>query len=185
MVRPLLNLLGPGACFESASLRGRSPHLLFTILRPRATGLLDKDDPGDFQDVVAIEYLIVGTTARSDGWSRGLWTMEVPDHALHRIFHREPRADLTQILLDGHRNALALRVEQVRPYAKQVFWLKAGNGVFAALLWDNGSGQLYLRPETWIADDGLYSNRTVLAPDAEPGERMGDRLLMPSALRPE
>ena len=71
------------------------------------------------------------------------------------------------------------------PTTKQVFWLKAGNGVFAALLWDNGSGQLYLRPETWIADDGLYSNRTVLAPDAEPGERMGDRLLMPSALRPE
>ena len=53
------------------------------------------------------------------------------------------------------------------------------------MLWDNGAGQLYLRPETWVADDGLNPGRVVLVPDAEPGERLGDRLLRPSALRGE
>ena len=47
----------------------------------------------------------------------------------------------------------------------------------------DGTLQLYLRPETWLSDDALYPGRIVLAPDAEPGERLGDRLLMPSALR--
>jgi hypothetical protein len=183
MVRAARNLLGPAAHLEGASLKGRSPHLLFTVLRPRDSGLIDRVDPSDDQLVVAVEYLVVGTSPRSSGWSSGLWTMEVPDHALHRVYQRDPRADLTATLLDGHRNALALRVEQLRPYSKRVFWLRAGPGGFTALLWDTGTGQLYLRPETWVADDGLYPGRDVLRPDAEPGERLGNRLLRPSALR--
>jgi hypothetical protein len=94
-----------------------------------------------------------------------------------------PRADLIATLLDAHRNALALRVERLRPYSKRVFWLRAGGGAFTALLWDNGAGPLYVRPETWLHLDGLNPGRVVLTPDAEPGERLGGRLLRPSALR--
>jgi hypothetical protein len=186
MVRAAGNLLGPAAHLEAASLKGKAPHLLYTVLRPRDSGLIDRVDPSDDQLVVAVEYLVVGVSARSDGWAKGLWTMEIPDHALHRIYQREPRADLTQVLLDGHRNALLLRVEQLRPYnsacGHQGFLLKAGPGALVTLLWHNGAGQHYLRPETWLSDDALAPGRVVLAPDGEPGERMAHRLLRPSAL---
>jgi hypothetical protein len=116
MIRAARNLLGPAAHLEAASLKGKSPHLLLTVLRPRESGLIDRVDPSDDQLVVAVEYLIVGVSARSGGWASGLWSMEIPDHALGRILQREPRADPTTVLLDAHRNALALRVEQLRPY---------------------------------------------------------------------
>jgi hypothetical protein len=49
-------------------------------------------------------------------------------------------------------------------------------------MWHGGTS-FYMRPETWISADALDPRRVVLTPDAEPGERMGERLLRPSALR--
>ena len=102
---------------------------------------------------------------RTRGWESGLWSAEIPDHALGRLLQRDPVADLTACLLDLHRNALAMRIAQLGPYntfrEHRAFLLKAGSGAAATRLWasDEGADRVYLRVETWLSWDAIFRAR--------------------------
>jgi hypothetical protein len=189
---------GAGATLEGLRLDGDSPLAVWSILKPREAVTVDADpESGLAQNCVTVNYVVAGVLPdrrgdRHYGLCEGLWTLEVPDHALGRCMARSglmPDA----IIAAAHHNILRLRRTVVIPDNRldqdRRFLVKAGPGGFVCHLQSGPDLSLGMQPEvharsdTWLAADQLHDDQILLVDDGQPGARLGDGWLVPAALR--
>lgn len=135
-------------------------HLVWAHLRPSTAVIQHHEDrarlPGEAQDAVVVDFLLAGG---ADVLQAGLWTLEVPDHALQRLAQRCPGIDLRFALLDAHYNFLLAGPEVLRQDVQH--HLPAGSGVFLGdVIYGKDAGNhayqvIYFRPRTAFHHDML------------------------------
>jgi hypothetical protein len=188
--------LGSGPVLEGLRLDGDAPLALWSILKPRDSVTVGAPpETGLAQGCVTVNYVLAGVlpqwegdqvTGVMAGITEGLWTLEVPDHALGRAMTRSgflPDA----IIREAHHNLLRLRASQLPPLPQ--FLVKAGPGGFVcelALGADQSAAfalSAHVRAATWISDDMVHPGQLLLLDDAMPGGRLQDWFLLPFPLR--
>jgi hypothetical protein len=184
-----------GAVLEGVRLDGRFPIAVWSLLQPRGPVTVEPTDPSDGQNCIAVNYVLCGRLTDTElRVADGIWGLEVPDHALGRLLHRQPDAGLDTVLRAAHHAALRLRIEAVIPEGEfepeRQFLLPAGPGAFVCQLRfgpDRSDGHrpgLHVLARTWLSDDQLRPDQTPLRPDdGAPGDRLGDGWLLPAPLR--
>jgi hypothetical protein len=72
---------------EGVRLDGTAPLAVWSVLNPRKAVTVNTDDPALQQNCVVVEYLLAGPlpAGMPTNACTGLWTLEVPDHALGRL----------------------------------------------------------------------------------------------------
>jgi hypothetical protein len=181
-------LLSRHAALCDLNLEPPAPLALWAALKPRGAVLLNSEDPGQQQDCIAVNYLMVGAVKgpNSAGWADGLWTLEVSDHALHQLIIRAPGVRVAETLLLAHQAALMLPVSQfIQEYVDPVM-LRAPLGVFICE-WLGGHDPsidgtaIHLRARTWLHSDQLRDDQQPFH-DGAPGDRLGEGHLRPTPL---
>jgi hypothetical protein len=184
-----------GCSLDIRELKGRHPYAVFSRLKPREDIRVDAFFP---QNGIVVEYVVLGCLPRADGpegvYGYGLWTIEVPDHALGRLLHRDPRADVVACIMQAHKAALLIDVEAALPYVNEDrrFLLPAGRGAFIGELVGgpdvsaNHEIIIHVRAHTWVHESELHDDQrsTWFLPAGESGRRMCDSVLLPWPLRP-
>jgi hypothetical protein len=115
------------------------------------------------QDIVSVDSI----TLCEKGFSRGMWALAVPDHALGRAMQRSGLAP-AELVLAAHTNLLKLRITAVIPDGtlndKRKFWIRSGPGAFCCCM-GLITGRYDGRPEERV---GVYAHlvqqRNVTAP---------------------
>jgi hypothetical protein len=194
--------LGPGVTLESASLgKGNSSLAIWSILKPRdAVTVVAGDDRSErerwslAQDCVTVDYVLIGCVDSMILTGSGLWTLEVPDHALGRAVERSRFLHPGAIIREAHLNLLDLpatvlnRTNFTNNNSSGAY-IKAGPGCFAGhfRLGEDASIEnrlgAHVRVKTWLDADQLFERQIVLCEKAAPGKRLGDGWLRPSPLR--
>jgi hypothetical protein len=184
----LCTLFGPGAFNEGVSLQRGKSLAIWSILKPRnaVTSKPHEDAPPEVaaslaQDCVCVNYIVCGTPRVII--SDGLWTLEVPDHALGRAVERSGFLQPEQIIREAHMRLLSMPVER----ALDVHYIKAGPGCFAGKLTGTSKEvsygtSIHVRVNTWLSDDMMGDNQVPITEVGEPGKRLGDSVLLPRAL---
>lgn len=192
--------LGPGVTLEAKLLDVKAVRAVWSILKPRESVTCDipPDDQQReslFQDCVTVNYFIAGSMPGMIGVAEGLWTLEVPDHALGRAVERSRFLHPGAIIREAHLNLLDLpatvlpdRPNFTNRKAPGVY-VKAGPGCFVGHLLagsDRSIGDRYsahVRVRTWLSDDQLHADQIPLCEKAAAGERLGDCWLLPCPFR--
>jgi hypothetical protein len=146
-------------------------------------------DPGQTQPSVAVAYLVLGTEEMLT--ATGLWTLEVPDHALRRALERDRPGDVEGKIREAHAALLRASIDRRPPIGGEFLIPTSGPGVFVAewipgKLRSNGKHMVYARARTWLHDDQLSSSqaRQVLSSAASGEASLYDAgLLTPVVLR--
>jgi hypothetical protein len=146
-------------------------------------------DIGQTQPSVIVAYLVLGT----DGilTATGLWTLEVPDHALRRAIERDPRGDVRAKVQEAHGRLLQTSGDEPPTIGEEFLIPTSGPGVFVAewivgTLKHCGNVMLYARARTWLHDDQISDRQTQQVPPSAPsGKRtlLDIGILTPVALR--
>ena len=117
------------ASLERVDLDGRDPMALWAVLHPREAALVYRPDrpltPGERQPSIGMDLFNSG-----DGASTGLWSAEVPLHALGRVMQRDRRADPDKILLDLHHGLLRVQLAALTQNPEDDLLVRAGEGAF-------------------------------------------------------
>lgn len=185
---------GLGAVLEQAEIKKRNQdYALWSILKPRKGIIavdfqirLTKAEIGSLtQDCVSVNYSYVGVRDGLIYTGEGLWTLEVPDHALGRAVERSRLLTPETIIREAHRNVLGAPLKGARRNG----YIKAGAGCFAVELIGGkdvsagGALQFHIRANTWLADDMLGPDQIPIFGEGEAGNRMGELVLFPLSLR--
>jgi hypothetical protein len=185
----LTKAFGPGVVLEWAKLEKRGEAVaVWSILKPRESVTVEitrEVSAGEraslVQDCVSVNYVVAGTKRLLI--ADGLWTLEVPDHALGRAVERSRFLTPEAIIREAHLNLLNAPMEAAdRPTP----YIKAGPGCFVGGLHfgnDVTVGQsVHARVKTWLEESMLGPDQVPLRADGAPGKRMGDAFLMPRPL---
>jgi len=192
--------VGPGATFETTYLNGRLA--LFSILKPRSSVICETypdvsegERASLFQDCVTVNYFLVGKIPGALGdrieLAEGLWTLEVPDHALGRAVERSRYLHPGAIIREAHLNLLELPNAAMRLLngERRTAYVKAGPGCFVAAISaardvsnDDQYG-VHVRVATWLDEDQLHADQVPLHEKGKPGDRLVDGWLRPEPLR--
>lgn len=138
-------------------------------------------DPGEKQTSVMVHHFMLA----EDKIHLGPWTLEVPDHAIGRIAERAPHLDIESVFWGAHEEALALAERSV-PIGEGAFLLATPGGAFmsefhiGAYQADEQDRECIVRPRTWLDQDQLHDDQTVL-PRGEP--TLGATFLLPRPAR--
>jgi hypothetical protein len=151
------------------------------------------------QDSVVVQYLIVGGRKYRGKLTRGVWSLEVPDHALMRLVQRDRNADIGKVILEAHNAALWMPYARAPKNTRVGFNLPAGKGVFMCRMYhaadhpetknpigaDTQRPLVAIRPWSWLHHDQLTEGQDRLTVTrAQPGQKtMGDSSLLPRPLR--
>jgi hypothetical protein len=138
-----------------------------------------------------VNYFVIGSFERGiTHLGSGLWTLEIPDHAMGRLMHRTV-ADPAACVAAAHHAALRLRHKDVIHNGKldpiYQFLVPAGPGAFICSLKSGRDVSRAYEPmprvsaHTWLSDDMLRDDQTPLIDDGSPGDRLGDSWLRPCA----
>jgi hypothetical protein len=177
---------------EGLQLEGSYPLALWSILKPRDAHAVNGKG-GEAQDCVSVNYVLVGRIGNQVLWAEGLRTLTVPDHALGRVVERSglmPDA----IITDAHHNLLSLSASAITQtdghiHSDRHFLVKAGDGGFRCFLRIAPDVSLdhaldaRVHTVTWIANDMLYEDQTLLVGNGLAGDQLGDGYLLPPAMR--
>jgi hypothetical protein len=192
---------GPGVTLESVSLGKNNRSLaIWSILKPRAAVYvasaafsLSKSERASLtQDCVAVNYIVVGCSEDEIKVAEGLWTLEVPDHALGRAVERSRFLHPEALIREAHTTLLNLPVSvlEQKNFTNRTdgAYIKAGAGCFVGyfrLAEDVSIDEAYsasFRAKTWLDDNQLHERQIVLHEKAEVGQRLGDGWLQPNPL---
>lgn len=186
-------IVATGATLEGVRLDGRAPCAVWSILKPRDSVAVDPDDPADAQNCVTVNHIFTGNLDGVPHQADGLWTLEIPDHALGRLLHRSGAVDPASSIAAAHHAALRVRASDVFPNLKVdrgfSFLIPAGPGAFVCSIAHGpdvsiGLGmEVHVRAHTWLATDMLHDDQTPLIDDGAPGDRLGESWLMPAPLK--
>jgi hypothetical protein len=196
--RKIQTLLGPGVRLEHRRCRRKRTFAIWSILKPRSAVAcaVSKSDysaaerASFAQDCVTVDYVLIGAIRKDIAYiATGLWTLEVPDHALGRAVERSRLRDPGELIREAHLNLLDLpETLSPRVGADRGTYFKAGSGCFAGRLsiWpDVSTGELVasVRVNTWLNEDQLFDDQIVLSQKGEAGQRLGDGWFLPQPLR--
>jgi hypothetical protein len=129
-LRKLARAFGPGITPEGLRLDGNHPMAVWSILRPReSVAACAPAESGLAQDCVTVDFLLAGwlPSLAEGGLADGLWSLEIPDHALGRAIERSgglPDA----IIAEAHHNVLRLRQDQLKQPELTVLPVAASDG---------------------------------------------------------
>jgi hypothetical protein len=184
--------LGPGAKLETSTLDDGDARAIWSIFKPRDSVVYDAspEEQSLLQDCVTVNYFAAGAMPGMIGVAEGLWTLEVPDHALGRAVERSRLLHPGALIREAHLNLLDLPVEVVSrsnftDHDSPGVYIKAGSGCFAAHINVspdrslNGDYTVYVRVETWLSDDQLHEDQIPLLEKGAPGNCLGDSWLIP------
>lgn len=152
------------AWFHVRDIAGRRPHATWAVIKPRGPVLDARGlqlTPGEQQAGVVVNYLVAGRMAPDATLSEGLWTVEIPMHALGRALQRDPTASLDALVLELHRRLLAAPTAGLDSYVCDGMVVKAGRGAFLctcyppALNVSTGRPSLLVRANTWLQSEQL------------------------------
>lgn len=145
-------------------IAGRRPHAIWAVIKPRGP-VLDARGiqlaPGEQQVGVVVNYLVAGRVATGGTLSEGLWTAEIPVHALGRALQRDPTASLDALVLELHRRLLAASTAGIDSYVSGGMVVKAGRGAFLCSCYppilnvSTGRPSLLVRANTWLLFEQL------------------------------
>lgn len=158
-------------------------------------------DIGQTQNCVLISYLILGTKQQIT--ATGLWTLEVPDHALRRAFERDPNGDVSKKIQEAHTALLHSPATNAPKLDTKFLIPTSGPGAFLAewivgeMRYHTTSGLMdtdtridktsivYARVRTWLHDDQLFESQTQsIIRCAKKGEpTLFEKLLVPVELQ--
>lgn len=131
-------LASAGATLEGVRREGKAPIAVWSILKPRESVTFKPDDASDAQNCVTVNYVVVARLF--EGMAHvgdGMWTLEIPDHALGRLLHRSVD-DAAGCIAVAHHAALRLRhqdvMDDLEVNSKVQFLLPAGPGGFVCSL---------------------------------------------------
>jgi hypothetical protein len=191
---------GPGVTLESVSLgKGNRSLAIWSILKPRnAVTVSVPDNTPEYeraslmQDCVTLNYIVVGCIADIIQVAEGLWTLEVPDHALGRAVWRSRLLHPGVLIHEAHSTLLnlpaaVLKQPNFTERASSGAYIKAGPGCFAGYFHvsEDVSRNDYtasVRVRTWLDEDQLSDGQVILCEKGKEGERLGDSVLRPSPL---
>jgi hypothetical protein len=148
----------------------------WTYLKTVGNVILRPSDAGQAQPAVAVSYLAAGRMIENGVYlESGLWTLEVPDHALHRLAQRARGVDLGAVLREAHEQVLRLRLNG---WPTGDLLVAAGQGAFVGQLVagedvKTGALVVYFRPRTWLHEDQLAPGQDL----APVGESVADEFL--------
>jgi hypothetical protein len=167
----LARAFGPGVTLEGLRLDGDYPMAVWSILRPRESVTAGATaESGLAQNCVTVNCLLAGRLPSwagpgipgptISGLAEGLWSLEVPDHALGRAIERSGRLP-DAIIAEAHHNILHLRQNQLKQTEVTVMPVAASDGLRMSLgsqfLVRAGDGgfvcELTLGPEVGTDDD--------------------------------
>jgi hypothetical protein len=188
----LTALLGPGVRSESVDITKRGGVTVWSILVPRGS-VVDMDKlvasegrRGSLaQNCVAVNFIVAGKAGRSITVCEGLWSMEIPDHALGRLLERSRLPNPEAVIREAHRNLLelpsAVATERLR-------YIKAGPRCFVGRLMkaedvEARATAYFFRVGTWLENSMLGEDQVPLRAKGEPGDRLGDTYLVPWPFR--
>jgi len=144
-------------------------------------------DPGQAQPSVAVGYVVLlGKRGRSIQFDSGLWTLEIPDHALVRLFQRRRTANPCDTIWAAHAAIMAAAAPSERaPGPEETLLVPTPGGAFAVNLIIGRDATtddplVYFRARTWLSDDMLGEGQVPLVPGLP---SLGDTLLVPRPLR--
>lgn len=192
--RTIEKSFGPGVTREREPL-ARGSAALWSILKPRdsvtvapSPNTSASEKASLAQDCVTVEYVLLGT---NDGLvCAGLWTLEVPDHALGRAVERSGLLQPGTIIREAHQNLLALPADIKNIDDRNGGnYIKAGAGCFPFYITvaeDISAGSAYsasVKVNTWLDEDQMFEDQVILSEKGKPGETLGDSWLMPHPLR--
>lgn len=148
--------------------------------------ILTPTDAGQTQKAIVVNYLIIGIA--DIGVATGLWTLEIPDHALIRAIERDPYGVIETKISEAHKTLLNASILSI--YSQEFLIPTPGPGFFVAE-WifgtDNKTQEkmVYARVRTWIHDDQIYDAQLprVIKPAEEGTKRLADELMKPIALQ--
>ena len=188
--------LGPGAVLEEVRLEKRGKaYAVWSILKPRAAVTLaaaenasDEERASLAQDCVTLNYIVIGTSDILV--TEGLWTLEVPDHALGRAVERSGLLNPETIIRNAHRNLLDLPTSVLTNTSlngDSGAFIKAGAGCFAGRIGlaadRSGDMDVHVRTKTWLDENQMHDDQIVLSGKGEEGSRLGDGWLKPAPFR--
>lgn len=166
-------------------------YTVWSILRHRIPVIAVPSHDGEKQDAVCMEFVVSGVNMLDRNklaTYRGLWSIEVPSHALARMFHRSPNIDPHKALYQAHNHLLHAKPVRPIPAATEVFYLPAGDGVFLGHI-ISGMGQsqncdilFYFRARTWLQNDQLFENQIIM-PLGKGNDCYGKMEMLPNPLR--
>jgi len=182
---------GAGAMLESKDLTRGKAIAIWSIMKPRSpVAIATPDDtPAGVraslaQDCVTVNYIVAGACKSHAIIAEGLWTLEVPDHALGRAVERSQFLTPGGIIREAHLNLLGLPVMD----AKKLEYLRAGPGCFAGLVSVsrdvNTGASIHFRAKTWLAEDTLGDDQKPLSEPGPVGRQMRNSIFMPRPLWP-
>ena len=191
----LTRLFGPGATFEKAEIKKRGGYALWSILKPRGSVFVEAigetsaaEIASMSQDAVTVDYVFAGLANGGVRTGEGVWTLEIPDHALGRAVERSGFLTPESIIREAHRNVLNAPIDAPGWKNKRAL-LKAGAGCFGVDFCAGtdvsagGAPMFHVRARTWLADDMLGPDQQPVGGEGEEGDRLGDLLLLPLPLR--
>jgi hypothetical protein len=193
--------LGPGVTLESVSLGKNNRSLaIWSTLKPRdavtrtlSDDFSERERASLSQNCVTVNYIVIGCIAGAIQLAEGLWTIEVPDHALGRAVERSRLLHPGVLIREAHLNLLDLpaTVLERADFTDDEScgaYIKAGSGCFAGHfriardVSDNNQYCTSVRVKTWLDKDLLTERQIVLSEKAEAGKRLGDGWLLPHPL---
>ena len=166
--------------FKPASIEVRHQGWLGEVvnvrwLEPRGPLMVTKFDAGFEQDALVSNVLSIVAFGRGV-LSTGLVALEVPDHALARLFQRAPGADASRALNEAASAFLAMDAREVIGLGlerKTLVLPAAGVGFLSDVIFGkgkrDGSWRLFARPRTCLASSQLGADQKPLAPATDAG----------------
>jgi hypothetical protein len=174
-----------------------APFALYSYLKPRSSVAVSglAVEQGDLQPCIATYYAMLGidpNDARYTGTATGLWTLDVSDHAIGRLFERSPRLDPARTITDAHHALLLAGSEALWPCVitgREFLLPVRDEGAFVCSMRlgvsiENTERQaLHVRCKTWLdRDNGTpFLPIAVAAGSGETQLRSG--ILLPGPLR--
>jgi hypothetical protein len=186
----LTKMFGPGAVNEGVTLQRNKSLAIWSYLKPRnAVTTKTSDDLSEaeraslMQDCVTVNYIVAGVIGAKVCVADGLWTLEVPDHALGRAVERSGYLQPEVIIREAHMNLLSMPVSRVN----DIHYIKAGPGCFAGELIATDKERTYgtsihVRVKTWLDDNMMGDNQVPITEVGARGQRLGDSILLPRPL---
>lgn len=187
---------GPGIISKSFFNKRNHSLAIWSIMTPRDPVIVqagndttESERASLLQDCVTVNYVLVGRIEDRLLVCDGLWTLEVPDHALGRAVERSRLLQPEVLIREAHNNLLDLPMTAFEQIANTpAIYIKAGAGCFvghfniAEDVSIDHELTVSVRVKTWLSDKQLHEDQIALTDKGKPGERLGDSWLKPRPL---
>jgi hypothetical protein len=193
----LRNAFDRCARLEHMDLKSRPPLLVWSAIDAPPESPLHPTEvraltPEEKQHAASIHYIMTAD-AKHGHLIRGLWSSSYADHAIGRLCQRWPRADVSEIIRQGHRKLMSIPSRNITdllaqpgfivPTDEGAWWASAAMSKAT----QTGAFILHVRCRSWLHDGMITRSQRALADELltprEGDTPLGSTLLHPMTLR--